>query len=42
MTKLVKMAKMAIMEWPNKATNMVNLDVYEKIREDVDPVRKLN
>ena len=38
------MAKMAITEWPNKAINMVNLDVYEKIREDVDvdPLRKRN
>ena len=42
MAKLVTMTKMAITEWPNKATNMVNLDVYEKIREDVDPLRKRN
>ena len=38
MAKLVKMAKMATTEWPYKATNVVNLDVYAKITENVDPL----
>ena len=36
MAKLVKMAKTAALEWHNMATNMVNLDVYAKIRKNVD------
>ena len=32
MAKLVKMAKTAAVEWHIIATNMVNLDVYAKIR----------
>ena len=36
MAKLAKMAKIAAMEWHNMAINMVNLDVYAKIRKNVD------
>ena len=36
MAKLVKMAKMTIMDWPNMAKNMANVSFHALSRTNVD------